>query len=322
MAQFGWVSNLFSSGQLPVVISDSDYVLRKFDEVGFDSLPLSRLCSEADCVPNEILLVTVNPSKIPSPDHLARVMGHSAALLAPLLSFCANRRSIDYFFSRLREIDFVAACSRSRRRLEQLQHQSTPLLISSLGCELSIELGDNLEVFAPKVEPIINPGEWITVSQFLEIALIPNEDYSCFNVNGKLLCDGISIAIHRQNFNKSQPIARKAWRIFSEVRRRGGFPLVLEVDDSKVVAINTRNGDDLLEHIVPLTDQTLHGFLIEVGFASQVPAKGIDWTINSQLNEGCGGLHIALGTGVDAAHIDFISSNARVLNETECLTGQ
>lgn len=314
MIQYGSLSTLFASGNLPVVASDSYYVLRKFEAAGFESLPLSCLISDSNDAPPEILLVTVDHKQIPSPQELHTVMGDSAVLLAPLLSFCANQRSVDYFVSRLKKIDFVSACAASRRRIDQFQDLQKPLLISSSGCQLSVVLGDNLEVFAPKLVPEIKPGEWISVSQFLEIALIPNEDYSCFRVNGNLSCEGISIAVHQKNYETSKPLAKKAWDILSEIRSTGGFPLVVVIDDSKVVEITTQGGDNVLAEIEPLTDKTFHGFLIEVGFASQLPDPGIDWTVNSQLNEGAGGVHVALGTGVDAAHIDFISPRAKVLN--------
>jgi hypothetical protein len=39
--------------------------------------------------------------------------------------------------------------------------------------------------------------------------------------------------------------------------------------------------------------------------------EGIDWAVNSQLNEGTRGIHIGLGEGVSAAHIDFIATEVR-----------
>lgn len=310
--QYDSVSQLFASGSLPVVVSDSNYVLKSFDAAGFPVLPLSTINLAAERILEEVILAIVDHRKVPTHEDLETVLGQSAVLIAPLMSFCGSHRSIDYFVSRLKEIDFVVSCANSRDRLEQLQSLKKPLSVSSQDCELIIELGDKLEVFAPKLDPTIKQGEWISVSQFLEVALIPNEDYSSFNVGGKLSCDGISIAIHGHNYNVAKLSASKAWSIFSEIRNSGGFPLTLSFENSKVLEIRTFNGEDILDDIKPLTDDTFHGFLIEVGFASQTPDSGIDWTINSQINEGSGGIHVALGTGIDAAHIDFISPYAKV----------
>jgi hypothetical protein len=57
----------------------------------------------------------------------------------------------------------------------------------------------------------------------------------------------------------------------------------------------------------------LHEYLTEVGFGSLEPCAETDWSVNSQLNEPSGGIHLALGAGDEAAHIDFVSPFAKVI---------
>ena len=40
----------------------------------------------------------------------------------------------------------------------------------------------------------------------------------------------------------------------------------------------------------------------------------IDWTKNSQLNEGAIGIHVAVGEGLRGAHIDFICPEVDIVN--------
>ena len=54
------------------------------------------------------------------------------------------------------------------------------------------------------------------------------------------------------------------------------------------------------------------GNITEVGFGSLPSSETTDWSINSQLNEPAGGVHLALGAGETAAHIDFVSPNAMI----------
>ncbi len=306
------LTKLFSSGFLPVVVSDSEYVLNTFSHYGFKVFLLSEVYENQEA-PEEIILALVDPSASPSPHIFDKTFGNSAILVCPLMSFSGNDdRSIDYFLSRLKEIDFELACERGKKRLEQLQSLDDLLEVSYKKCTLTVELGSHLEVFAPKITPIIKSGEWISVSQFLEIALIPNSDYSCFIANGEFICEGISVAFHRHNYETSGQLAIEAWDIFQSVREQGGFPLKLTLVNSEVKTILTSCGDDILDRIKPLTDEVFHGKLVEVGFASLEPSLNTDWSINSQLNEAAGGVHLALGTGVKAAHIDFISPNAIV----------
>lgn len=311
MNHFKNVTKLFESGELPVVISDSDYVLNTFAKEGFTVCNLSDALDGRERF-HEAILAIVDPGANPCPDDFDKIFNESAVLIFPLMSFSADTKSIDYFVSTLKGIDFESACEKGRNRLEQLQNQESDLIVSSGGKTLSVSLGENLEVFAPKVNPVIKSGEWISVSQFLEVAMIPNKDYSCFNVNGEFVCEGISVAFHRHNYKESGPIAHKAWNIFCNIRKDGGFPLTIKVINSEVTSIITSLGHDVLALIKPLTDEVFHGKLIEVAFASLDPSPLTDWTINSQLNEAAGGVHLALGTGVKAAHIDFVCPSATV----------
>ncbi|MCV6621627.1 MAG: hypothetical protein OIF51_07730 [Cellvibrionaceae bacterium] len=311
MNSFKNLTKLFKSGALPVVISDSDYVLNAFSLEGFDVCTLSNALSQRGDF-KEVLLAVVDPSASPSSDIFDKTFANSSVLICPLMSFGADTKSIDYFISTLKNIDFEIACENGRNCLEKLQSQEGAITVSTLGKNLSVELGEDLEVFAPKVNPVIKPGEWISVSQFLEIALIPNKDYSCFNVNGEFVCEGVSVAFHRHNYEESGPLAHEAWGIFQKIRESKDFPITLSVIDSEVVSIKTNSNQEILELIKPLTDEVFHGKLIEVAFASLLPSKKTDWNINSQLNEAAGGVHLALGTGVKAAHIDFVCPTAIV----------
>lgn len=132
-------------------------------------------------------------------------------------------------------------------------------------------------------------------------------------MNGTLVCDGTAVAHHRHNHKKAGPLARQAWEYLKKIRDAGEFPLSVDVLDSRVTSIRTNSGKCILGDLLPLTDAIFHGMLIEVAFASMEALERVDWNFNSQLNEGAGGCHIALGTGVDAAHIDFISSRANVV---------
>ncbi|RVT40087.1 hypothetical protein EMM73_19740 [Rheinheimera sediminis] len=312
MNAFNNITKLFSSGNLPVVISDSNYVMNSFAKEGFEVCSVSEAYKELKA-PAEVILAIVDPSSSPSHEVFDKTFKNSAVLVCPLMSFASDSESVDYFISTLKKIDFESACINGKKRLEQLEGLNAPLTVKSGDKFLEIRLGDNIEVFAPKINPIIKLGEWISVSQFLEIALIPNADYSCFNVNGEFTCEGISIAFHRNNYEISGPLAKEAWNIFTEIRKSGGFPLKLILVDSEVKSIETTFGEQILDKIKPLTDETFHGKLIEVAFASLEASKDTNWLINSQLNEAAGGVHLALGTGVKAAHIDFICPRATVL---------
>ena len=313
---FASLRSLYESGELPTVVSDSPYLLDGFSSIGFRTLSVAEMCLDPSLAPNEVILVTATPAKHPN-TALRNALRKSAVLFIPLLAFSYDDRSIAYLIKRLTALDFLAACERSRRLVEYVQHIKELIQVASKDCRLTIELGNNVDVFAPKLVPKIAVGESISVIQFFEVGLVPNQDLTSFHVDGNLSCDGVSIAHHLHSHFESGPLADKAWKIFESARTRDGFPLVLEIRNSEVVSIKTKQCDDILDQILPLTDEILRGRLTEVAFASLAPSIDTDWTINSQLNEPAGGVHIALGAGETASHIDFVSSYAQISNFTD-----
>jgi hypothetical protein len=305
------LSGLFDSYGLPPVVSDSLSVLDKFSASGFKTHSVSEICSMSTAIPKHAILIPAAPSRHPNTE-LHRRLKNSAILLIPLLAFSHDERAVDYIITRLRLLDFSDACQRNRRTIEFIQHFERKINVYSPGCHLSVELGNNVDVFAPKLEPNIVAGEWISIIQFLEIGLVPNQDCSSFDVNGTLSCGGVSIAHHLHSHFESGPAAQEAWILVRDLMESGRFPLTLEVEKSQMKSIRTSDGVNILEKIKPLTDQVLRGNLTEVGFGSLSPSDDIDWCVNSQLNEPVGALHLALGAGEDAAHIDFVSPDSRI----------
>lgn len=49
-------------------------------------------------------------------------------------------------------------------------------------------------------------------------------------------------------------------------------------------------------------------------YSSLNPSRETDWSFNLHLKEPVGGVHFALGAGETASHIDFVSSEAQLLN--------
>ena len=309
MSRFSSLSGLFPS-RSPEVISDSDYVLGAFAEAGFQVTPLQSVCLGHVPTPDEAIIVSTAAELLPERGVFEDLFGNAAVLDIPLVSFAADARSIDYLIQTLAQIDFQFACTRSLSTIDLIEHAEAPLTVVSGRSELVIELGDDVSIALPKLEPRIRPGEWVSIAQFLEVGLVPNSEYTSFSVTGKLECDGCAVAHHRMHYREAGSRALAAWSELSRIRASGGFPIFISVESSRVTKIETSLGEDVLERLRPLTDSTFHGRLIEVSFASLLPNLRVDWSINSQLNEASGGFHLALGTGVNAAHIDFISSGA------------
>lgn len=306
---YNQLRKLYKTGELPAIISDSSVLLNKFSAHGFKTISIDSLCGDPSLAPSEAVLITATPSKYPNIP-LMDSLKNSATLFIPLLAFAYDDSSINYLIEKLLILDFEKACSRSLEVVKLIQNLDGPIYVASEDCRLTIELGQEVDIFAPKLIPEILKGENISIIQFLEVALTPNEKFTAFNVNGTLLCDGISIAHHQHSHLTTGPMADAAWNIFKLERQKENFPLKVEVVNSEIIAVRNRNEVDLLDRILPFTDEIMRSQLTEVAFGSLEQSPNTDWTINSQLNEPAGGVHLALGSGETGAHIDFISSGA------------
>lgn len=306
---FSGLRTLFGNGALPVVVSDSPYVLDRFDNSGFRTLSLDAVSKCGVEAPEDVLLIPALSSKHPDEDLLA-ALRHSAVLVIPMLAFDAGKRAIDYMVDRLSKLSFTDACEKNLALVEHIQNVDGPITVRSAGCQLVVELGCDVDIMVPKVVPDISHGQWISIIQYLEVGIVPNASNTSFRVNGTLLCEGVTIAHHLHSHFQSGPIAEEAWRLFNESRINDQFPLVMEIEDSRLKAVRNKDGNDIINHILPLTDEIKRGELTEVAFAALSASEDTDWSLNSQLNEPAGGFHIGIGAGESAAHIDFVSPYA------------
>src|ERR1017187_9842507 len=90
------LSRLFPSGSRPTVVSDSENVLKVFSTRGFETAGLEKLLGGSVPVPREVVFVSCEPARVPGRQVLNSLLGDSAVMIVPLLSFAADSRAIDY----------------------------------------------------------------------------------------------------------------------------------------------------------------------------------------------------------------------------------
>lgn len=78
------------------------------------------------------------------------------------------------------------------------------------------------------------------------------------------------------------------------------------------MSVTTAGGEELLPSLMECVDPREGAIIREVAFATGTLSKdALDLSINSQFNEAAGGVHVAIGTGLHGAHIDFICVDAQ-----------
>ncbi|TCP21886.1 hypothetical protein EV207_13928 [Scopulibacillus darangshiensis] len=111
------------------------------------------------------------------------------------------------------------------------------------------------------------------------------------------------------------PSYKRAWEFLTGIRDKGLLPLNIVIEDSHVKHVFTGNLD-LAEELEELTNKRSELVLTEMAFSTNggITEKDLDWSKNSQLNEGAIGIHFGIGDGLTGAHIDFICPGVKLTN--------
>ncbi|XYH94712.1 hypothetical protein ACMHYB_43865 [Sorangium sp. So ce1128] len=243
--------------------------------------------------------------------------GGSRVLMVPLRPFDASLRAATYALERIAEIDFVRVTNRNRQVIELMESCDGFLRIEGNGCDLIVELADEITLMQTMADPLLRPREWGAIGQWIEVGLIPNGGHIRrlgYNVSGQFVAQGTSIARHQAMPEAKAHLHVEARRLVHELREDGQFPLTLSVEGSQIREIRTQGGMDLYSEVRRLSGEHTDMMLLEVAISGDVSSsdRAIDWSVNSVMNEGFAGAHIAVGDGINAAHIDFIALDARV----------
>lgn len=304
-------------GQPPNFFSDSSTLINWLRSIGCKAFEFGEISNLSIKDWENAVLITMNEEAVPTYREMDMQFRNSRVLIIPMMSFDASIDAAIYTMKLSGQSDIEAACHLNEKWMNFLLTHEEPFIFSGKGCELTCEVNDDARVLVPKTTAQLAPGEWMSIGSYFEVGMVPQaEDFQpSFKVNGTLTVPGIAIAHHRQMHNNLLPVPRQAWELFQEIRNQQLFPLQVTIENSRAVHILAK-GRDLTEEIKFLTNKSYDLMLTEMAFStntSMVPDT-IDWTKNSQLNEGSIGIHIGMGEGLTGAHIDFICPDVQLIN--------
>ncbi|MBY0441582.1 MAG: hypothetical protein K2Q25_05520 [Mycobacteriaceae bacterium] len=151
-------------------------------------------------------------------------------------------------------------------------------------------------------DPIIKPGESVSGAVFFEIGLVAGKAAAAgtFLVNGS--CRAAGMIASRDRMLSTAPEPAELVQHRREIARIG---VDLHIRDNQLVAC-LLGERDIKDDIARWTRADgLRVTECSIGTNSQV-LTGIDWSLNSMLNEGAQGIHVGFGRPVDGIHFDFI----------------
>jgi hypothetical protein len=300
-------------GANPTFLSDSRTLVNALNQRNLTARHSDELSSMTDADLANVVILPVQFKTAPAGKDIEKYLRDSAMLVLPIASFCGSDQGALYFLEKLGHMD-VDMCVRGIVEwLDRVSSEETIRMIGA-GTDITVEISDEVFVMSPKTSKQIQPGEWASIAQYLEVALI---SYNATNrpnhhMEGTLAAEGAVVSYHRYAAPHVAAVAHDTWAFLESVRKDNpGEPFVIQVEDSQAVSV-TCGGRDVYPEIVAFANKAEHPYVGEFAFASdrKWDIDTVDWSVNSQLNEAVGGLHIGLGNGVNGAHIDFVAPRA------------
>ena len=303
-------------GAVPLVLTDSRELLHRLHQEEVSALHFEHLAGLAPHERANVLAVPTNPVDVANHEMWRRYFADSRVLIVAGIAFDPSVEAVMYTLEAMSRSSFVDAARRNVELLDAVASSET-MVVTSRG-EMLTGVFSEITMLRPKVEPELEPGEWESVGAYFEVGLVsvPDEFMAGikpgFDVHGTFVADGVSVAVHRHVGDSVRAMADGAWALLGEFARTDEFPLRLTVEHSVLREVATASGRDIAAQLLELTNAGLGGMLTEFSFSSNAAMRPqeIDWGVNSQMNEGAIGVHVAVGEGLTGAHIDFIAVDA------------
>lgn len=304
-------------GQEPTFISDSTAIVTWLRALGCNALGFKEARNVSAEELQQVVVLATNNATIPHYKEWNALFQHSRLLVMPLVSFDPAMETVLYNMELLCHSTFDQATRLNEQWVQRLLDHKDPFIFRGEGCEFVCKVEEDVSIMLPKVEVEIVPGEWVSVGNYFEVGMIPQPDdiRPAFSVNGTFTVPGVAVAHHRQMHENLLPLVDRAWALFEELRRADAFPLQLHIENSRVLHVFA-SGKDIAEELEYLTNKRRERVLTEMAFSTNggVLPQNVDWSKNSQLNEGAIGIHVALGDGLTGAHVDFICPSVELQN--------
>lgn len=261
-----------------------------------------------DCLPAEppesIVLIPLHDERLPAKAWLRERFRASRVLWGAIGPFDPSLPAARYFAELLLATDLAQAVRHNRDIVWHLLSAPQPFVFSGEGNQLTFSMsGENLWV-SSRTRVLIDRGEHANIGSYTETGVSVNwsAEHEALRVHGTLTIEHVLAARSRDMPAEHSTRYRDAHELLPELKAR--LPLTVEIADGRIVPGAFGDIDDELRRV---TNPEYAGLITELSFGTnQSIGHLVDWEINSQLNEGADGIHVAWGEGVTGAHLDFV----------------
>ena len=281
------------------VISDNDTFLQQCTASGFKTQALSKI----DRLPAQSLIFSFCNEAAKRTFDIAKNTPSKKSIFCATHVFDASVTSALYSLKLIMKSNFYGALEKQRSVLTLLDtyHQFHLAGDRSLA---TVVISEQATPYAMITEDIATSYIY-SVAEFFEVhyAHMDAHEPCPFTFNGQLKVSGILTVLRKQPFPPNPKLKRALDKLVQHV---ACHTALLTIENNLITSFMANN----IEHKALLNCAAGPRALKLTEFAVGVNdaiSPFIDYRINSQMNEGISGVHVALGDGSSGYHIDFLS---------------
>ncbi|WLH13173.1 hypothetical protein [Pseudomonas hefeiensis] len=286
------------------ILADSHKFLNACGNQGLNILHLS----ETETLPRNSIIFSFSDSAAKRTLEIAKATPEKRSIFCATQVFEPSHHCANYSLNLLLNSDFEKALKRQRFILNMLNSHNSFSIRGKGSCG-HLTLNPQAKPYALIDEDISNNFIY-SVAEFFEVhyAHITPQAPCPFNFNGKLRISGLLTVLRRANPLLPENIKSRLQQLSNTVAKGGGL---LTIEENKITSLQVGNSEHIetLKLASGIRGIELTEFAIGV---NEEIAPLIDYKVNSQLNEGIDGIHLAIGDGSSGFHIDFLSPAVRV----------
>ena len=281
------------------VISDNDTFLQHCCALGFHTQALSQI----ENLPVQSLIFSFCNDAAQRTFELAKITPRKQSIFCAVHVFEASVKSALYGLDLILKSDFKGALQKQHLLLELLDTHKQ-FFLKGARSQARVIIQEQSTPYAMIKEDI--DGNFIhSIAEFFEVHYAHmNAQAPCpFLLNGHLKVSGILTVLRKQQVPPDNDLKKALQQLSQEVSYHCAL---LTIKNNTVLSFKVNNTEykELLKRATGPRSLKLTEFAVGVNGAIE---PFIDYCINSQMNEGISGVHVALGDGSSGYHIDFLS---------------
>ena len=281
------VSHVFDSFEYTFIVDSieiRDYIL--------NSKQKCVMYSEDMQLPGNCVNIQTSSEHFLSLKRTASLSPKSRVLTIPLVAFDSSFECFKYLFHQLQNCNLLSIYSRYKKLMKVLKDVGPKFSVTSRSeIQLLCNFSDKVS-FSYPLDIEIEEGKVRSIAEYFEVNfnhLYPDLPPP-FNLNGEFKFSSCLYAIHPSVNNIFGEQIKCAKKLFQDVCLSSNCSMIIENNDAKSFKVNNV---ERINDLVTIAGDSRNSTVTEFAFGlNRDIYNNIIWSLNSQINEGCSGIHM------------------------------